>query len=126
MMEEFFLRWWPIALVLFQAALAWVIWSMRKQFLTHDDFDVYKAQHDEVHEGIGQQLVAGLQQFTRIEAELKHLPTRKDIEDLRSSVAAVDRGVVKLDGSIRVVAAKLGAVEKPVDMLMGHHLDEER
>jgi hypothetical protein len=123
---EDFLKWWPVGLFVFQFLLAWVLWSLVKRFVTREDFETYRVAHQDEHEAIDTRMAEGKAQFARIESELRHLPTRKDIDDLKAQLASVDKGVVKLDGSIRVVAAKLGAVEKPVDILMEHHLDGDR
>lgn len=117
-MTELFLTWWPVLLVVAQAGLGWVVWSLGKRFLPREEFEAYKDAHGDDHDEIGDRLQAGQTQFTRIEADLKHLPTRKDIEDLRTQLHQVDKGVIQLNGSIQVVAAKLGAVEKPVDLMM--------
>lgn len=119
-----FLQWWPVVLVMVQALLAWVLWSFGRRFITRDDFDRWRGVHDTDHEEIEQRLADGRAWFTRIETDLRHLPTRSDLDALKAQLAAVDRSVVRLEGSIRVVAAKLGAVQAPVDMLLEQAMED--
>ncbi|MDO8606166.1 MAG: hypothetical protein Q7R40_06500 [Phaeospirillum sp.] len=122
-MMDVFLTWWPILLVIVQCILAWVLWSMRQQFVTHDAFEAFKETHTKAHDGITADFAEGRRMFSEITTELKHLPTRRDIEDLKETLHTVDKGVIRMSGHIREVAARLGAVEKPVDQLMGRALD---
>lgn len=117
-MGEELLKWWPVLLVCAQAGLGWVVWSLGKRFLPREEFEAFKVAHGGAHDEIGDQLQAGRQQFTRIEAELKHLPTLRHIDELKAQLHSVDKGVVELNGSIKAVAFRLGAVEKPVDLMM--------
>ncbi|CUW41126.1 conserved protein of unknown function (Bacteriophage Mu, Gp25 5-119) [Magnetospirillum sp. XM-1] len=124
-MMDAFLNWWPVLLVIVQGVLAWVLWSMRHQFVLQDEFESYKTDHDTDHGEIDAKLAAGKNQFTRIESELKHLPNRGDIDELKAQLHQVDKGLVRLTGSVNVVAAKLGAVEKPVDLMMRHAIEDD-
>jgi hypothetical protein len=113
-----FLQWWPVVLVVVQGFLAWGQWSLVRRFVTRDDWERWRGTHRTDHDEIDKRLSDGRAWFTRIETDLRHLPTRDDLDQLKSQLAAVDKSVVRLDGSIRVVAAKLGAVQAPVDLLV--------
>lgn len=123
-MTEVFLQWWPVLLVFAQAGLGWVVWSLGKRFLPREEFEAYKNAHGDAHDEIGDQLQAGREQFTRIESDLKHLPTRRDIDDLKAQLHAVDKGVVELNGSIKAVAVRIGAVENPVRDIVRNALED--
>lgn len=125
-MTEIFLQWWPVLLVFAQAGLGWVVWSLGKRFLPRDEFESYKASHGAAHDEIGVQLQAGREQFTRIESDIKHLPTRRDIDEVKAQLHLVDKGVVKLHGAVEVVAAKLGAVENPVRDIVRNALEDTK
>lgn len=117
-MIDTFLKFLPVLVVIAQGLLTWAVWSLGKRFLPRDEFEQYKAGHVVTHEEIGDQLQAGREQFTRIESDLKHLPTLRHIDELKAQLHAVDKGVVELNGSIKAVAVRIGAVEKPVDLMM--------
>ncbi|SBW09202.1 hypothetical protein KL86APRO_12540 [uncultured Alphaproteobacteria bacterium] len=123
-MIEALLKWWPVLVVIAQAGLGWMMWSLGKRFVPREEFETYKTAHADKHEAIGEQLQEGQQQFTRISTELQHLPNRNDIDELKAQLHQVDKGVVRLNGAINVVAAKLGAVEKPVDLMMRIGMEE--
>ncbi|MGE4526814.1 MAG: hypothetical protein AB7D00_00480 [Rhodospirillaceae bacterium] len=124
-MSDMFLKWWPVLLFLAQVGLGWVVWSLGRRFLPREEFESWAAAHSGKHEEIGEQLQKGEQQFTRIAAELTHLPNRGDIDDLKDQMHQIDKGVVRLTGVVNVVAAKLGAVEKPVDLMMRIGMEEK-
>lgn len=101
-------------------------WMIRRGLVTHDDFSAWRKAHDAEHDEIDGRLSDGQQQFTRMESDIKHLPTRDDIDGLKTQLAKVDKGVVRLEGKIGMVAVKLGAVEKDSDRLTDFHLTEDR
>lgn len=125
-MADVFLKWWPVLLVVAQGLLTWAVWSLGRRFLPREEFEAYKTAHGDDHEEIGDQLQAGREQFTRIESDLKHLPTLRHIDELKAQLHAVDKGVVELNGSIKAVAARIGAVENPVRDIVRSALEDNK
>lgn len=116
-------KWGPLALsAVIIPALKWVV---PRGLVTHDQLEAFKKAHDAEHRDIDRRLRDGDTKFNDIKKDIEYLPTREDIDDLRDRLTKVDVGVARLEGKIQVVAVRVGAVEKPVDLLVEHHLEED-
>lgn len=123
---EIIREWWPIGLVLVQAVMLWAAWSMRKQFVSQEEFGRYKSDHATAHEALDDALAEGSREFTAIKAELEHLPTREDLDGIKDSLARVGASVAGLKEAVEGVRKALAGVQDNVQTLIGHELAEAR
>lgn len=107
MMDTIF-KWMPLMLTVVQLLLAWVIWSMRKEFIRREECTTCSS-------GLSQRVSA-------VESGLDSLPTSESWGKMQVAIEEVR-------GSNRVVLAKLEGqsellkrIEHPMQLLMEHHL----
>lgn len=136
-MAEGFLKWWPVLVVLLNLLVLWIGWSMRKQFVTHDQFDQFKVAHDksdndtwkehgQVHHTVDSQLAAGAARFREIETTLEHLPTRQDHETLIRSIGDLKATLQGVGAKVDGVATIATGLQSQVAMIVDHELAEGR
>jgi hypothetical protein len=106
-MEAIF-KWMPLMLTIVQLLLAWVIWSMRKEFIRREECTTCASV-------LSQRVAA-------VESGLDSLPTS-------DSWGKMQVAIEEVRGSNRVVLAKLEGqsellkrIEHPMQLLMEHHL----
>lgn len=107
MMETIF-KWMPLMLTVVQLLLAWVIWSMRKEFIRREECTTCASSLS--------------QRVSAVESGLDSLPTSESWGKMQVAIEEVR-------GSNRVVLAKLEGqsellkrIEHPMQLLMEHHL----
>ncbi len=105
-------KWIPAILTAVQLLLAWVIWSMRKEFIRRDECTTCAS-------GLAQRVSA-------VESDLGNLPTSESWGKMQVAIEEVR-------GSNRVVLAKLEGqsellkrIEHPMQLLMEHHIKGDR
>lgn len=106
-MEAIF-KWMPLMLTIVQLLLAWVIWSMRKEFIRREECTTCASTLS--------------QRVSAVESGLDSLPTSESWGKMQVAIEEVR-------GSNRVVLAKLEGqsellkrIEHPMQLLMEHHL----
>lgn len=107
MMDAIF-KWMPLMLTVVQLLLAWVIWSMRKEFIRREECTTCASTLS--------------QRVSAVESGLDSLPTSESWGKMQVAIEEVR-------GSNRVVLAKLEGqsellkrIEHPMQLLMEHHL----
>jgi hypothetical protein len=105
---DLFFKWMPLLALLAQALLAWIMWSMRREFVRRDDCVACAT--------------ALANRVCTVEAGLSSMPSPESwtkmqvtLEDQRGSVRVV---LAKLEGQ----EALLKRIEHPMQLLMEHHL----
>jgi hypothetical protein len=105
----------PLVLTVVQLLLAWVIWSMRKEFVRQDDCSKHKGELSACHAALAARV-------TNTEADIGNMPQPAAWSKMQVAIEEVR-------GSNRVVLAKLEGqsellkrIEHPMQLLMEHHL----
>jgi hypothetical protein len=113
-MDAFF-KWMPLILTIVQLLLAWVIWSMRKEFVRQTDCTSHKKELASCHAALAARV-------TSAEADIGNMPQPAAWSKMQVAIEEVR-------GSNRVVLAKLEGqsellkrIEHPMQLLMEHHL----
>lgn len=118
-MMDAIIKWTPMLLTVVQLLLAWVIWSMRKEFVRQDDCAKHKGKLAECHAALATRV-------TNAEAEIGNMPQPAAWSKMQVAIEEVR-------GSNRVVLAKLEGqsellkrIEHPMQLLMEHHIKGDR
>lgn len=136
-MAELILTWWPVIALVVSGLVAWIGWSSRQQFVTHDDFDRYiktheaehKADakvHDAVHEELDEALAEGAAKFREIEVKLGQLPTRRDHEALLRALGEVTGAIQGIGAKVDGLADRVAWVQSNLSTIVDHELAEGR
>jgi hypothetical protein len=109
----------PLLLTVVQLLLAWVIWSMRKEFVRQTDCATHKKELASCHAALAARV-------TSTEADIGNMPQPAAWSKMQVAIEEVR-------GSNRVVLAKLEGqnellkrIEHPMQLLMEHHLKGEK
>lgn len=136
-MAEWILTWWPVIALVISGLVAWIGWSSRQQFVTHDDFARYIKSHEaehkadaeahsHVHDQLDDALAEGAAKFREIETKLEQLPTRRDHEALLRAIGdlkAVSQGIgAKVDG----LTSSVAWLQSNLATIVDHELAEGR
>lgn len=105
------------------------LWWLSKSFATRTDHETtakqitdYLAAHDRQHDELESRLALGEREFTQIKADLKHMPTRSDIQALDRRINEVLSVIAVQSEKISSIAGTLNGVKENVALLMEHHL----
>lgn len=90
-------RYWPLAFGVGGIAVAALLWRMRGEFATKADLAPMRAD-----------LTAATQRIERMEGDMRHLPTREDINNLRLAVS-------NMHGDMREMRAEAKATRDIVE-----------
>lgn len=108
-------EWWPLLIFLFPVLLACVGWAIRKGLASKDDLAAEtKARSEklsELEERVDGRLADLDRRTLRIETEVKHLPTDKDFNELKSQMAKVVASTEGLSRSIESIDRAVTRVE---------------
>lgn len=94
----------------------------RRTFATKNEVRRSFEKHDVIHEELERQLADGAKEFAAIKANLTHLPSQDDIADVKERIAAVEGSVRALGATIDGVREILERVERPLNILIEHHM----
>ncbi|HSV28627.1 MAG TPA: hypothetical protein VLL76_03685 [Candidatus Omnitrophota bacterium] len=125
-MADVFLKWWPVLVVVLNLFVLWVGWSMRKQFVTNDQFDVFQEKHSKEHDRLDEALARGEREFTLIKTELEHLPTREDLDGIKESLSDLTATMAGLKEAVDGIKKAVSGVQENFQTLIGHELAEAR
>lgn len=122
-MEDFVRTWWPLAAFFVNAVVLWAAWSLRRGFVTKEQFDAYRDEHDEEHDALIGRLNAGDVRFTRLETILEHMPTKEDVDALIERLGQTGIEIAGLRGDIKAINAVIRAVQRDNDLLVEGHME---
>lgn len=111
-----------LLLLVFQALLAWGMWSLRKQFIPRTECDgrcdADAAKHTELAQG-----------QTALEGELARLKQAQEALPGPDEVAAIQVQLAEIEGSVKAVMATVQGqaelmqrIERPLNLLLEHHV----
>lgn len=103
-----------------------VVYLARHTLVTQDDLRERFEEHEADHKELDKRLVEGERQFAAIQADLEHLPDHEDIADLKDRIGAVEGSVQALGATIDGLKEVLERVERPLNILVEHHMNGDR
>ncbi|NDY57411.1 hypothetical protein G3N56_11735 [Desulfovibrio sulfodismutans] len=137
---EDILKWWPVAMFLFQAFFGWIMWSLARKFVTREHCEATRASRDADRARSDKAVadrVAGVDgRVCAAHAALADAPSPSEVERLTGSldglsadVAALGTDLEAVRGDVKEVKAMISGVrdglsrmEKQNDLLMEHHI----
>lgn len=109
-------KFWPVALFVVQGLMAWVLWSLRRSFVSRDEFSAFSARHGERHDKIDGQLREGETRFAVIDLSIRESAlTRAEMHEARLQIEG-------LRGDLKVVQAMLERLERINDVMVDGHM----
>lgn len=98
------------------------VWMARRTLVTQEDlrasFDAHNGQHRE----LDKRLADGERQFVIIRTDIEHLPDVDDLADLKGRVGGVEGSIRALTATVDGLKDVLERVERPLNILVEHHL----
>lgn len=84
--------------------------------------DSYRAGHAQEHRVLDNRLHDGDLRFATLDASLRHLPTKDDLEELSRSMAGVHSGVAGLTATVDGIRGAVNGLQETVNMLVQNEL----
>lgn len=100
----------------------WLYWSLKKAVVTREDFSAWAKKHEQEHHDLEKRLADGDVRFTRMETTLTHMPTKDDVEDVRSEVAHVTGALQALGARMDGMGRSLDSIVDQLNVLITHHM----
>ncbi|MEW5729036.1 MAG: hypothetical protein AB1918_14505 [Pseudomonadota bacterium] len=88
--------------------------------------DGWIERHGDAHDDLEGKLAEGEAKFREIDVTLKHLPNRKDHDDLVRSISDLRASVQGIVGKMDAMATSLAGLQSSVAMIVDHELAEGR
>jgi hypothetical protein len=108
-----------LLVLVLQGVMAWVVWSLRKQFMTRESCDGRCGQVEERQSKADSRM-------TEMEAAQRSMPTAKDINSLNGKLGGIEGEIKALLATVRGQADTMRRIEHPLNLLLEHHLNGER
>lgn len=105
---DLLLRWLPVVILVVQGLMAWALWSLKQQFVSHRECDGCKTESRE-QKGKLEGKIATLGE------NVHSLPPRSELKDLSDKIGSLSEKLGHLDG-------RLSGINRAVDLLNQHHL----
>jgi hypothetical protein len=101
-----------IILILGQGLLGWVLWSLRKQFVPR--------------EHCATKCEALAQKQAELAQAQKALPTAAEVRDMQIQLAEIEGDIKTVKATVEGHLELMQRLERPLNLLMGHHLRGEK
>lgn len=108
-----------LLLGLVQGLVLWAIWSLRKQFVSREDCSGHCQEHTEKRQELETRQTA-------LEAAQRAMPTDRDVEIIKDRLGGIEGEIKALLASYRGQSELMLRLEKPLNLLMEHHLRESK
>lgn len=108
--------------VVLSVVFGWALWSLRREVVTRQDFADWAKTHEDEHERLEDRLSDGDVRFARMETTLEHLPTKSDVEKVRSEVGQVAGAVQALSAGMDGLTRAVGSIGEQFNMLLQNHV----
>lgn len=106
-------------MLMFQGFLAWGLWSLRKQFVSRDQCDEKSKEHTDGR--------------TELEKQQAVIKQAQDMAPSGTEMKAINKRLGDIEGDIKALrvsskaqAETMDRIERPVNILLEHHLRGER
>ncbi|GAB6037644.1 hypothetical protein JCM15519_38630 [Fundidesulfovibrio butyratiphilus] len=118
-MEETTLKWAsiivPCVVLVFQSVLAWASWSMNKKFVPSEECA-------KCREEMSGRVAKAETTLTCLDSRLERLPSESDIRALSAKLSELGGKIDTLSARIDGQEQVMERVERPLNLLMEHHL----
>jgi len=108
-----------LLVLIFQGVLTWGLWSLRKQFVSHKDCEGRCRESDD-RAGKADARMA------QMEAKQAAMPTASDVGYIKDRTAAIEGELKALAATMDGLSKILTRIERPLDLLMEHHVRERK
>lgn len=130
---DWMLKWWPVVLFLFQGLLVWIFWSLRKKFVTCETCDTFRKDAAEKadkakYAAIEQAQTASAaaeQRFKEMERAMGDLASATDVKELLTDVGKLREGQRGMEEAVKGLGHSLDRIDKPLGLLLQHHLRDK-
>lgn len=100
-----------------QGLLVWVMWSLRKQFVPQAHCDKRCQADDEAKQALEKRQTA-------LETAQRAMPTGKDVGAITDRLGCIEGDMKAMLATMRGQAELMERMERPLNLLMEHHLKE--
>lgn len=98
------------------------MWAIRRAMVTRQDFADWAKDHEVEHEHLEDRLAAGEVRFARVETTLEHLPTKGDVDEVRTQVGRVEGAVQALTAGVEGLTRAVGSMGDQLNILLSTHI----
>jgi hypothetical protein len=114
-MLESIIKYWPVLVVFGSLISSWVAWSARRQFITYSDFSEHKKKTGERIGAVENKVVSLERDMAIIKKGMEHLPTKDDINQLKSEmkddIGSVKLAVSNVNGEVKSLSVLVKSVD---------------
>ncbi len=114
--------WWgiistlgPVVLMLIQGLLLWVLWSLRKQYVSTDYCDGQCKAVAEKHAALSQAQA-------QLEQAQKALPDADEVQAMAVQLAEIEGSIKAVMATVQGQAELMARIERPLNLLLEHHV----
>lgn len=118
-MEDWIWKLLPVVVLIVQGLFAWGTWSLSKKFVTCDSC---KATHADYNERLAEVKAEG----KALRGSLAKLATTDDLHKVALQVKDLGGGQEALRESIKSLGISIDRLDKPIQLLLEHHINGER
>lgn len=104
-----------VLIVLAQGILAWVLWSMRKQYVSREHCDKQCKNHAE-------KLAEVEQRQAKLETTQSNAPTAKDMNEIKEQLSQVSGGIQALNATTSAQSNSLKGVAHQLNILIENEI----
>jgi predicted nucleic acid-binding Zn-ribbon protein len=113
----------PVVVLLVQGLFAWVLWSLRRNFMSCDACQTARAAYEKRQDEHDKQLASMAAEGKELRVSLDSLPTARDVHELGREVEAVRGGLEAMRESIKSLGISIDRLDKPIQLLLEHHIN---
>lgn len=109
----------PLVVLLAQGLLAWLMWSLRREYVSRADCDVCHGKLDTQAAGVETRVAA-------LEGALETVPTSRDMQTVMVQLAEISGELKAANARAEGQAELLKSVSRQVSMLNDYHVTKQR
>lgn len=113
------MRFLTVLILIANIVMGWLLWGLRKEFMTRDACTKRCDQHAEERRKLETRQDA-------LETSMRNMPTSGDMTGIRERLGGIEGDVKEVAATLKGQADLLTRLEKPLNLLMEHHLRENR
>ena len=133
-MEDRLWKMLPVAVLVVQGLFVWVLWSLRRNFVScdacaaaraaHDKRQAdHRAEYDKRQADYDKRLGCMAAESKELRTSLDSLPKAKDLHEVAKEVEAVRGGLEAVKESVKSLGISIDRLDKPIQLLLEHHIN---
>ena len=111
-------KWSPLILGLLQVVGLWVIWSLRRQFMTREDCSQQCKK-------LADKQTAQEAKQAALEAAHQSMPSAEDLERIQERLGGIEGEMKGMSATLKGQAEIMVRIERPLNLLLEHHVKRE-